>query len=160
MVEINLLPWRDYVQKQQRKNKGLFYLSFYALLVCMLWVISIGLSSAMNTHQARLAVLSAQLNQQPPSLADGDVVIAIAIKKQRILEDVLSCLSYSNVSIFEFSDQQERISFKGSANSAQQVQGVLSSLARIKNMDFVKLVTLTKQESSVLFEVLMMERKS
>src|SRR3989344_5052163 len=88
MVEINLLPWRFYVnqnKKLQKKNRYIFTI----LMIIILWVIlHVGLNQMIKKHSILLGNLKYQydFNQHNLFLSDQEQKIQILFNKNEALE--------------------------------------------------------------------------
>ena len=111
MVEINLLPWRDYYRQQQWKNGCVFYGISLSLMLVILLVVhewfSFQVNQQQQSYQARLSELAVH---RPVDAADEtEIMWRASIKQQRIIYAVFNCLLYgkSKVVINDFSFKEK-----------------------------------------------------
>lgn len=151
MVEINLMPWREYRRRQQWKNNCMLY-GVITILIVMI-VLSIHLYFRKQIKQARL--------HQPFTIVkennlDIDIEWKSKLRQQRIIHAIFNCLLYGNVKIIihDFSCKENNIVIKGYSSTADEINHFMHELLGIKYMDFVRLISLTHMQQRIEFELL------
>lgn len=162
MVDINLLPWRDLVRREHKKNIMVFYVLILGVVFMMLMSIQLYLSHKLSMKQHRYDLTISQLSAQTEKndSVDEETLMSEKYKHQRILFDVFNQLGHMKnaVSLSGISRQDKKIMIKGSAESLYQVKHFMSEMLSIKNIDCVTLTSLKNQSQYVQFELLVMEQ--
>jgi Tfp pilus assembly protein PilN len=163
MVEINLLPWREYVRKKQIKTaSGIYATSIFFILVWMIsWHLYYAHRNAIlleKIQEIKIQQLHTHIMPRKDTTEDND--LKRKIRDQRIIFEILNGLFHvasTGVYIKEISQHSGNIILIGRALSMNHVDDFMSVLLSVKRIHAVKLDSVRRDQAAILFQLRIME---
>lgn len=161
MVEINLLPWRVLVRKKKLKTIYLIYIlgMFITLIVAM--SIYGFLFHELNTHrriyEKQLALLPANNSQHQ---RQAEAYFKEHAKQNELIFSLFHQLfsMQETILLTDILSNEKSISLKGRAQSIEALKRFMSAVVSMKQVDYVKLVSIETIGSVMQFHIAIMER--